>query len=59
MRSLAAGIAATEEEADRRALENDLPNGEEIVRLLRWDGVDEVIESREDGKWAAGGRAGP
>ncbi|KAL1875926.1 hypothetical protein VTK73DRAFT_9710 [Phialemonium thermophilum] len=48
-RHLVAGIVATEEEADRRAVENDLPNGEEIVRLRL--PVDEVIVSREDSKW--------
>ncbi|KAK3328341.1 P-loop containing nucleoside triphosphate hydrolase protein [Cercophora scortea] len=48
-RHVAAGIAATLEEADRRAVENDLPNGEEVVRL-RLD-VDEVVSSREDGTW--------
>lgn len=48
-RHVAAGIAATDEEADRRAVENDLPNGEEIVRLRL--PADEVIASREDGAW--------
>lgn len=48
-RHVKAGIAADEAEADRRAVENDLPNGEEIVgkRLP----VDEVIVSREDTAW--------
>lgn len=48
-RHLKAGLVATEEEGDRRALENDLPNGEEIVgaRIA----VDEVVKSREDGAW--------
>ncbi|KAG7289700.1 hypothetical protein NEMBOFW57_006076 [Staphylotrichum longicolle] len=49
-RHLAAGLAATPAEADRRAVENDLPNGEEIVRLLV-DGVDVVVESLEDASW--------
>ena len=48
-RHVAAGIAATEEEADRRAVENDLPNGEEIVKFRL--PVDEVITSKEDGGW--------
>lgn len=49
VRHVRAGIAADEAEADRRAVENDLPNGEEIVgRRLP---VDEVIVSREDGAW--------
>lgn len=49
VRHVKAGIAKDEAEADRRAVENDLPNGEEIVgkRLP----VDEVIESRDDRAW--------
>ncbi|KAJ4388255.1 hypothetical protein N0V85_007745 [Neurospora sp. IMI 360204] len=50
-RHLAAGIASTPEEADKRAVENDLVNGEMIEKLLREDEVDEVVESMEDGKW--------
>ncbi|AEO57016.1 hypothetical protein MYCTH_2302694 [Thermothelomyces thermophilus ATCC 42464] len=50
-RHLAAGLVATPEAADRRAVENDLPNGDEILRL-RIPRVDEVVESREDGGWA-------
>lgn len=48
-RHVKAGIATDEADADRRAVENDLPNGEEIVgkRLP----VDEVIVSREDTTW--------
>lgn len=48
-RHVRAGIVASLEEGDRRALENDLVNGKEIVdfRLP----VDEVIQSREDGSW--------
>ncbi|KAK2046002.1 P-loop containing nucleoside triphosphate hydrolase protein [Colletotrichum somersetense] len=48
-RHVKAGIAKDEAEADRRARENDLVNGKEIVdfRLK----VDEVIVSREDDKW--------
>lgn len=48
-RHVRAGIAATLEEGDRRAVENDLPNGEEVVRLR--GRVDEVVVSREDGSW--------
>lgn len=50
-RHVAAGIAKDEEEGDRRAVENDLPNGEEII-ANRLKHVDEVIVSREDGAWA-------
>lgn len=48
-RHVAAGIAANLVAGDRRAVENDLPNGEEIVagRLP----VDEVVVSRDDGAW--------
>ncbi|GAB1315120.1 hypothetical protein MFIFM68171_05330 [Madurella fahalii] len=49
-RHLAAGLASTPAEADRRAVENDLPNGEEIIRL-RIPDVDVVIESLEDNSW--------
>lgn len=48
-RHVRAGIAATREEGDRRAVENDLVNGEEILRLRAR--IDEVIVSREDGAW--------
>jgi pantothenate kinase len=49
-RHVKAGIARDEEEAGRRADENDLVNGKEIVegRLE----VQEVIQSKEDGSWA-------
>ena len=49
-RHLTAGIATDEAEADKRARENDLVNGEEIVskRLP----LDEVIISLEDESWA-------
>lgn len=50
-RHVAAGIAKDEEEGDRRAVENDLPNGDEIV-ANRLKNVHEVIVSREDGAWA-------
>jgi pantothenate kinase len=48
-RHVASGIAANEEEGRRRADENDLVNGKEIIggRLK----VDEVIHSREDHSW--------
>ncbi|KAH6840725.1 P-loop containing nucleoside triphosphate hydrolase protein [Chaetomium sp. MPI-CAGE-AT-0009] len=52
-RHVAAGLAPTLAEGDRRAVENDLPNGAEVVRLLRRDEVDEVVESREDGGWVS------
>ncbi|KAI1370194.1 phosphoribulokinase/uridine kinase [Hypoxylon crocopeplum] len=48
-RHVRAGIAGDEEEAGRRADENDLVNGEQILRQ-RVD-VHEVVVSREDGKW--------
>ncbi|CAM1500598.1 Fc.00g097600.m01.CDS01 [Cosmosporella sp. VM-42] len=48
-RHVRAGIAKDVEEGDRRAMENDLVNGEEVVanRLK----VDEVVKSRDDGGW--------
>jgi pantothenate kinase len=48
-RHLKAGIAKDEEEAEKRALENDLVNGKEILehRLE----VQEIIISQEDGTW--------
>lgn len=48
-RHVRAGIAANEEEAERRAVENDLVNGEEIVKG-RLE-VHEVIVSRDDVAW--------
>lgn len=51
-RHVAAGLTATLEDGDRRAVENDLPNGEEVVRL-RVPGIDEVVTSVEDGAWAS------
>ncbi|KLJ10045.1 hypothetical protein EMPG_14540 [Blastomyces silverae] len=48
-RHVKAGIAKDEAEADRRAVENDLVNGREIVDF-RME-VQEVIVSREDGGW--------
>ena len=49
-RHLASGLASTPAEADRRAVENDLPNGDEIIEL-RMEAVDDVVESFEDGGW--------
>ncbi|KAJ6440260.1 Aim12p-like protein [Purpureocillium lavendulum] len=48
-RHVRAGIARDLDEGDRRATENDLVNGEQIVshRLK----VDEVVVSKEDGAW--------
>lgn len=48
-RHVRAGIVKTIEEGDRRATENDLLNGEEIMahRLK----IHEVVQSREDGSW--------
>ncbi|KAG0652048.1 uridine kinase [Hyphodiscus hymeniophilus] len=48
-RHVRAGIAANEDEANRRVSENDLLNGEEIVRD-RLE-VHEVVFSREDEAW--------
>ena len=48
-RHVKAGIARTEEEAERRVKENDLVNGEEIVRE-RLE-VDEVVVSKENEGW--------
>lgn len=49
-RHVAAGIVANEAEAGRRADENDLVNGREIVR--RRGDVDFVVRSVEDEGWA-------
>lgn len=48
-RHVRAGIVQTIEDGDKRALENDLVNGDEIMahRLK----IDEVVQSREDGSW--------
>lgn len=48
-RHLKAGIAKDEKAAEKRAVENDLVNGEEIVKG-RLE-VDEVILSKEDEDW--------
>jgi pantothenate kinase len=49
-RHVRTGVARNEDEAERRARENDLVNGEEIVRCRIRD-VDEVIVSKEDDGW--------
>ena len=49
-RHVKAGIAANEEEAGKRADENDLVNGQEIVDH-RLD-VHELVKSQEDATWA-------
>lgn len=48
-RHVRAGIVKDLEEGDRRAVENDLVNGDEIIKYRLK--VDEVIQSREDGSW--------
>jgi pantothenate kinase len=48
-RHVKAGIARDEEEARKRADENDLVNGRQIVEYRV--NVDEVIVSREDERW--------
>lgn len=48
-RHIAAGLARNEEEAGKRADENDLVNGREIVE--KRGRVDEVVVSREDEGW--------
>lgn len=55
-RHVEAGIAANEDEAAKRADENDLVNGREIVdNQVK---LDEIIESKEDEEWAPDGRKG-
>ncbi|KAF9882199.1 hypothetical protein CkaCkLH20_00235 [Colletotrichum karsti] len=49
-RHVKAGIAKDEDEADKRARENDLVNGREIVDF-RMKKVDEIVVSREDDEW--------
>jgi hypothetical protein len=46
---VASGIAANEEEAGKRADENDLVNGREIVQGKL--NVHEMIYSKEDKRW--------
>ena len=48
-RHVEAGIAKDEEEANKRALENDLVNGREIVDF-RMD-VQEIVKSEYDTRW--------
>lgn len=48
-RHVRAGIVQTIEEGDKRATENDLVNGKEIVDCSLQ--VHELITSREDGSW--------
>lgn len=48
-RHIAAGLAKDEDEAGRRADENDLVNGKEIIKGRLQ--VHEVIHSREDSSW--------
>jgi len=52
-RHVEAGIAKDEIEAGKRADENDLVNGKEIVENRV--SVDEEVESREDERWAPHG----
>jgi pantothenate kinase len=52
-RHLEAGIVQTLEEADRRAVENDLTNGDEVLRLLREEDVHDFVDSVEHGGWAS------
>lgn len=49
-RHVRTGVTATADEANRRVTENDLVNGEEIVRD-KVGSVDEVIFSQEDDAW--------
>ena len=49
-RHVSTGVAPTEGEAEKRVKENDLLNGEEIVKR-RIRNVDEIIVSREDDGW--------
>jgi pantothenate kinase len=53
-RHVKAGIARDEEEAGKRADENDLVNGKEIVET-RLD-VHELVKSQEDAEWAPEGQ---
>lgn len=48
-RHVKAGIAKDEKEAEKRVVENDLVNGEEIVKGNMK--VDEIICSLEDAGW--------
>lgn len=48
-RHVAAGLAKNEEEAGKRADENDLVNGKEIIKGRL--NVHEVVTSKDDGNW--------
>ncbi|MCJ1388222.1 hypothetical protein MMC18_001067 [Xylographa bjoerkii] len=54
-RHVRTGVAGSKEEAERRAEENDLVNGRDIV-AGRVEGVSEVVVSWEDEAWRPGGR---
>ncbi|MCJ1400783.1 hypothetical protein MMC11_003991 [Xylographa trunciseda] len=54
-RHVRTGVTASREEAERRAEENDLVNGREIMEG-RLEAVSEVVVSREDEDWRPGGR---
>lgn len=49
-RHVRTGVAPSKEEAEKRVKENDLLNGEDIVKC-RIGNVDEIIVSREDDGW--------
>lgn len=53
-RHVKSGVASDEESAWRRARENDLPNGRDIVEGRR-KGIDEFVISKEDEGWRAAG----
>ncbi|KAK6579582.1 hypothetical protein PZA11_007818 [Diplocarpon coronariae] len=53
-RHVRSGVAGSREEAERRARENDLVNGREIVEKRR-KGISELVVSREDQGWKAVG----
>ncbi|KAL5324391.1 hypothetical protein ACEPPN_008936 [Leptodophora sp. 'Broadleaf-Isolate-01'] len=53
-RHVKSGVAEDEESAWRRARENDLPNGRDVVEGRR-KGIDEFVVSKEDESWRAVG----
>ncbi|KAK0107081.1 hypothetical protein ONS95_003790 [Cadophora gregata] len=53
-RHVKSGVAENEERAWKRARENDLPNGREIVEGRRKE-IDEIVVSKEDESWRAVG----
>lgn len=58
-RHVKAGISENEEHARKRAWENDIRNGREILEKLDRDHVNEWVTSKEDKAWAPEGtRAG-